>query len=354
MFDSEELHALRDENIFRKFGYPEHQKKLSPLCKLDIPIVSIFILDYMHVVCLGVTKRILYFLTSGPLECRLSYRLREMLSITIASYNGTLPSEFAHQPRSLKELKRWKATEFRMFLLYIGPIVLKSVLSSDVFLHFLCLHVAMSILLQTDNQIRKTYLDFASQLLHFFAKQSSHFYTPTFAVYNVHSLTHLHQDVANMQCSLNSISAFPFENFLQHLKQSIKDSRNPIVQAARRKQEFELSHPNIVNKKNKYKYSTRLGDSCFLMQNKKICILKEMVDEKTFRCTVLNLKNMESLYDKPIDSKVLSIAFIVDMEKIKKTEKIVPTSDFVRKVLMLPHKTGYAIFPVLHELEKHL
>ena len=59
-----------------------------------------------------------------------------------------MPSEFARQPRSLQELDRWKATEFRQFLLYTGPVVLKGIVSKELFQHFLTLNVAMTILLQ--------------------------------------------------------------------------------------------------------------------------------------------------------------------------------------------------------------
>ena len=31
-----------------------------------------------------------------------------------------MPSEISHQPRSLTEIERWEATEFRQFVLYIA------------------------------------------------------------------------------------------------------------------------------------------------------------------------------------------------------------------------------------------
>lgn len=47
---------------------------------------------------------------------------------------------------NLDDIDRWKATEFREFLLYTGPVVLRSVVSEEFYGHFLILHVAMSIL----------------------------------------------------------------------------------------------------------------------------------------------------------------------------------------------------------------
>ena len=40
-----------------------------------------------------------------------------------------MPLKFARQAQVLLEVKRWKAIEFRQFLLYSGPTVLKGVLS---------------------------------------------------------------------------------------------------------------------------------------------------------------------------------------------------------------------------------
>lgn len=62
------------------------------------------------------------------------------ISMKLQSLSGKLPSEFARQPRSLFEVERWKATEFRQFLLYTGPVVLKGIVTDTMYDHFLCLY----------------------------------------------------------------------------------------------------------------------------------------------------------------------------------------------------------------------
>ena len=47
---------------------------------------------------------------------RLSQKQVKEISFKLESLTGTVVSEFARQPRSLEELRRWKATEFRQFL----------------------------------------------------------------------------------------------------------------------------------------------------------------------------------------------------------------------------------------------
>ena len=83
--------------------------------------------------------------------------------------------------------------------------------------HFLCLSVAMHILLSDKVEFRNHYANFAKQLLQYFVVHSHRFYGETFAVSNVHGLIHLGEDM-RFGSSLNGISSFPFENYLQMLK----------------------------------------------------------------------------------------------------------------------------------------
>jgi hypothetical protein len=86
--------------------YENHQRQASPLIANGISCIHRFPLDYMHLVCLEVTKRLLHYLKSGPKE------YIAQISETLVSLHGNMPSEFAQQPRSLKELDWWKATEY--------------------------------------------------------------------------------------------------------------------------------------------------------------------------------------------------------------------------------------------------
>lgn len=68
------------------------------------------------------------------------------LSTALILLKTYIPLEFARNPRSINELDRWKATEFRMFLLYFGPIIVQKYLHIDYLKHFVLLHTAIRIL----------------------------------------------------------------------------------------------------------------------------------------------------------------------------------------------------------------
>lgn len=135
VFNTRENIDLRTEEQFNAIAYNNHQIGRSPLIDYNIPCIRTFALDYMHLVCLGVMKRILNFIKSGPPECRLSSRHIKEISDNLLSFSGKMPSDFVRNPRSVLEMDRWKATEFRQFLLYTGPIALKQVLKPEMYNH---------------------------------------------------------------------------------------------------------------------------------------------------------------------------------------------------------------------------
>ena len=137
---------LRTDVQFDEMEDREHHLGPNPLKVLNIGMVSQCPLDYMHLVCLGVMRRLLWLWTRGPLPRRIGSRCAECISGMLVNLAGFIPREFARKPRSLREVDRWKATEFRQLLLYTGPVVLLGNLCDAMYKNFLILHVAIFIL----------------------------------------------------------------------------------------------------------------------------------------------------------------------------------------------------------------
>jgi len=57
-----------------------------------------FVLDYMHLVCLGVVKRMLCQLKEGPRMCRLSHNQLGLISNKLSNLRNELPTEFHVSP----------------------------------------------------------------------------------------------------------------------------------------------------------------------------------------------------------------------------------------------------------------
>ena len=91
----------RTDEKFQNYQYLQHQKFASPLINAGIKCIEQFSL-----VCLGVVKRVVSFLKSGPRICKLSCQQLEVISEQLVSFNGLFPSEFSRQPRSLFESDR--------------------------------------------------------------------------------------------------------------------------------------------------------------------------------------------------------------------------------------------------------
>jgi hypothetical protein len=228
---------LRTDEQFAQSADDEHHRGPTPLSALPIGLVTRFGLDYMHLVCLGVMRKLLNFWLSGPLAkgninaSRLPASAVKSLSARLLEISRFVPREFARKPRSLTEIDRWKATEFRTFLLYTGPVVLNGILPHNIFCHFLLLSTVISLL--ANPQFCHVHNEHANQLLVTFVTQAGLFYGPSFLVYNVHALVHLAADVKRFGC-LDSFSAFPFENQLQTLKRLVRKSATPLSQIIRR------------------------------------------------------------------------------------------------------------------------
>lgn len=102
--------------------------------------------------------------------------------------NAHKPREIHRSVRSLSDLKFWKGTEFRSFLLYFGPNVLKRFLPADIYEHFLILVCAVTICYTS---AYKNYLPVAKLWFNRYIERCIDIYGVHSLVSNIHNLTHV-------------------------------------------------------------------------------------------------------------------------------------------------------------------
>lgn len=296
---------LRTDVSFRTQSNAEHHHGNTPLCELTIDMIKHFPIDYMHQVCLGVQKKLLLAWIRGKKEFRISAVQVKEISQHLVNLQRFIPNVFARKPRSLDEVDRWKATEYRQFLLYTGKIVLKGILRRELYEHFMCLSVAISILVCP--RLIEEHSQYAHKLLTYFVSKSVELYGQEFLVYNVHSLTHLTSD-AEEYGGLDMCSAFPFENYLQQLKRMVRSSKNPVVQITRRLQESQKSESYAFP--GDRKVSAKRPNNVYMISKTAYCEVvsisnqKDGTDKKLL-CRVY--EGGESLFHHPCDSRLIGV-----------------------------------------------
>lgn len=187
---------------------------------LDVPLPHSVVIDSMHTVFLCHSKKLLIYLSkfiSKPDIMKISSKLRSIKFI----------HDILRRPRSLVNLHKWKASEIRLFILYIGlPILIEYLPVNE------CGHLAMyvSILrLMHDHweDDRKLY-DAVCKLINLYqqdleTKIDEENYPPNLLTITTH--THLHLP---LQCKkfgrLDWLTNFVFESFLGFLKAFVKGS----------------------------------------------------------------------------------------------------------------------------------
>ena len=123
------IHASRRSDAqFHDIVDSDHHTCISPFNKL-FPITGFgmttgFPLDYMHLVCLGIVRKVIYLWLKGPLKTRMPNKVIQAISNVLMDMMGFMPREFQRKPRSMFEVSQWKATELRQFLIYSGPVAL--------------------------------------------------------------------------------------------------------------------------------------------------------------------------------------------------------------------------------------
>ena len=366
----------RTDEDFRSHMQPGHHKQSSPLLSLGIGLVSQVPLDYMHLICLGIMKRLLVYWLRGESKVRISIHQSQLISQELINMKPSICHEFQRTPRTLLEVDRWKAVEFRLFLLYTGPIALRDILPSKLYHHFMLLHVSISILINPE--LHRQHCDYAEQLLKEFVANMCKFYGFGSLVYNVHNLLHIVDDVRSLG-ALDAFSAFPFENLLGRMKRMLRSGNKPLAQLCHRIAErsslsvasllvlspasLTLSRPHLRGPTlsragdqfdnlqfQGMRFSTncrRKSDSYALLKNLQVVQIVNIV--RTPSSTVFLLCNYfrskQSFYDYPCDSNKLNV-YKVSKLSIDMIE--VEVHELHRKCMIFSRKDYFVLFPLLH------
>ncbi|XP_071478459.1 uncharacterized protein [Diadema antillarum] len=173
-----------------------------------------FIPDYMHSVCLGTVRRFMNMWVDPANRSQEWYIGRWKEEINKRLKNLQVTREISRLPRSLKDIKFWKANEWRTFL-YVSPIVLSGILPAKYLAHWCMLACAIFNLNQA--KISKKRLMQSDFYLQKFAMFVDPLYGKQEATFNVHLLVHLTDSVRNWG-PLWATSAFAFESFNGYIK----------------------------------------------------------------------------------------------------------------------------------------
>ncbi|OXA53829.1 hypothetical protein Fcan01_11368 [Folsomia candida] len=101
-----ELNApLRTDESFRNRDQSEHHQGFSKLLDLGIGMTTQFPLDYLHQICLGITKKMIHIWCKGQIPYKESKQHVDYLSGKLSSYKIYFPVEFNRKPRGINELE---------------------------------------------------------------------------------------------------------------------------------------------------------------------------------------------------------------------------------------------------------
>ena len=367
IFDKKTDELRTDEGFKNKDQIEHHTPGLtSPLLQIPkIEMVTQFPLDYMHLVLLGVQKRMLrLWINFKKKPWSMTPTNIKLCSEKLVFLSQYIPSEFSRKPRSLDELPRWKCTELRLFLFYLSPIILKEFIKPDYYEHFMTFQVAMTLLAREDLFCDDN-IELAQNLINIFVPRLAYLYGREQIVYNVHSLLHLPADAKKFGV-LDNFSAFPYENNLQEVKKSIKGYTKPLEQIVRiqyyrlgnefQKAKVNIKYPQLVecriNNKAVFKnftLSANTRDSIAMLKNGELVKVLNVLKKQGEDCILGEILNKtdEEFFIKPCAATVLDI-FVIDMS-LPTRRQYISLSSIKIKYLLLPFvEPKWVAIPLMH------
>lgn len=334
--------------------------------------------DSLHLIDLGVMKRCLMGWRDGTFRSfRMKWSAKDAENISTFLLSCKMPLEIHRAVRGLDCLSQWKGLEYRTFLFYIGIVILKDYLPYDVYEHFLVLFCAITI---CSSNFYAQYIKLAEQMLLQYIEQYKEIYGEEYITSNVHNLSHLVDDVKKFGI-LPTFSSYPFESKLYHIKNLLRNARNPLIQVAKRLSEsdyvidvndFTIKEFPVLSKQNdgeeisvpitittKFFFQVEVTDGLtlnkdfknkwFLTNDNEIVNVKNIISEnKNVFIYGPSLKHIYNFFETPIKSSYLNIYASDCQENVAKLYFL--SSIKCKLVCIKKDLETYVFIPLLHTL----
>ena len=276
-------------------------------------------------------------------KCHLSAVQKCLLEQSLSEYSLHVPSEFNRSLNSgFNCFQFWKATEFRQFMLYAGVSVLRDILPENLYHNFLYFVVSMRLLLSDDQQMNMSRVKY---MLEKFVKGAKRLYGDGFISYNMHTLIHLPEDYITYG-NLESVSCFPFENYLGAvIKGRLTGKNKPLQQICRHvSAENKKLQPKILVQKqvNKYFIAKTYKFTCGLTPSRDNCVMtssNKIGFITSFAKTRISLTSFSkhSLFLAPVNSMDVGIYLLKNCDERSEISK----QEIVSKIIIVLHNQHF-------------
>ena len=197
----------------------------------SVDIIEGFPPDYMHAVCLSVTRQITELLLLSSSHEKVFYLGRNIAELNRRLCMQHPPNEITSCPRSLLQKRFWKASEWRTFCLLCSVQVLNGLLPASYLHHWMLLVTGLYLLMS--DKLTEEMIGIAHKCFLKFVYLFPSLYGIENTSYNVHLLLHFGR-AAKRWGQVQKFSAFIFEDACGKLLQLYHGTKQVQEQMARK------------------------------------------------------------------------------------------------------------------------
>lgn len=334
----------------------------------------------MHLLYGGVAKRIIFWLVTDAVNFKFKLHATQIdvINNKLALAAISQPSEFNRSVKDLRQFKQFKCTQYRVFLLYLSIVVLKDVLPSFQYDHFLLLFSGVRIL--SDEKMFKLNNSVAKKMLQDYAEILGTNFGKFRLIFSFHMLIHLADECLIQNAPLDRFAMWEFETANAKLKRFtrrqgayLQQSYNRTVEMYENSSKVVARLPNYPLLKLEISNSFDKANSCskkcffriefetfmldttyanrwFLTISGKIVQFEKAIQVTDTICTTIKIQgktviNKTNFFEKPLSSSLLNIYECRDKKLAKSAEFDVKDVD--SKMFMIQNGDHMVFIPLL-------